>query len=263
MNIIYLIINKITFDTYIGQTKNIKKRISRHFSDLKRNKHHSIYLQRAYNKYGKENFVLLEFIKNIDNNIINKLEENLIELFGNYNVSKLASGGDLLSNHENKKEIISKMRSTILTRYSNMSSEERKFLSINKMGIKNGMFNKNHTEETKRIMSEKHYTKKEGFISHIRGSKMSDETKQKLSKSKIGKEPWNKGLKLKPLSSETKQKLSEKLKGRLPTNPKKVYCEGKIFDTVELAAKYYSITSAGMIIRLKSKTKRMENFYYL
>ena len=53
---IYSITNKVNGKKYIGKTKNVVKREFDHFNDLKRQQHHSIKLQRAYNKYGKENF---------------------------------------------------------------------------------------------------------------------------------------------------------------------------------------------------------------
>lgn len=42
---------------YIGQTFNFKQRMCYHKTYLKRNSHTNQYLQRAYNKYGKDSFV--------------------------------------------------------------------------------------------------------------------------------------------------------------------------------------------------------------
>lgn len=53
---IYCIKNIINNKIYIGSTKNFKLRIWYHFYHLKNNKHHSIHLQRSYDKYGKSNF---------------------------------------------------------------------------------------------------------------------------------------------------------------------------------------------------------------
>jgi len=53
---IYKITNLINNKLYIGSSNNIEKRKIAHFSLLKRNKHHSIYLQNSYNKYGKNAF---------------------------------------------------------------------------------------------------------------------------------------------------------------------------------------------------------------
>lgn len=65
---IYQIKNNINNKLYIGSSCNIEKRFLAHKNLLKRNKHHSIHLQNAWNKYGEENFTfdILE-ITNIDN----------------------------------------------------------------------------------------------------------------------------------------------------------------------------------------------------
>lgn len=53
---IYRIANKINGKQYIGSSVNIEKRWKCHCSLLHKNKHHSPYLQNAWNKYGKESF---------------------------------------------------------------------------------------------------------------------------------------------------------------------------------------------------------------
>lgn len=54
---IYSITNKVNGKKYIGKTNNIVKREFDHFNDLKKHQHHSTKLQRAYDKYGKDNFI--------------------------------------------------------------------------------------------------------------------------------------------------------------------------------------------------------------
>ena len=53
---IYCIKNNINDKLYIGQSINLKRRKRKHFSELNTNHHVNTHLQRAYNKYGKENF---------------------------------------------------------------------------------------------------------------------------------------------------------------------------------------------------------------
>lgn len=53
---IYCIANKINQKKYVGQALNIEKRFSQHQHALKNNKHHNQHLQKAYNKYGSDNF---------------------------------------------------------------------------------------------------------------------------------------------------------------------------------------------------------------
>lgn len=59
MGHIYKIINKLNDECYIGSSIDVKKRWNRHKRDLFKGKHHSIILQRAWDKYGENNF---EFI---------------------------------------------------------------------------------------------------------------------------------------------------------------------------------------------------------
>lgn len=53
---IYKITNLINGHCYVGSAVNIQKRWWKHVNDLNKNQSHSSYLQRAWNKYGAENF---------------------------------------------------------------------------------------------------------------------------------------------------------------------------------------------------------------
>lgn len=116
MYVVYKIINNINDKVYIGMSKNIDKRKKRHLSDLKNKKHHSIYLQRFYDKYSDSLILSFEIIsENLDYDSASILEEDLIikNYSNSFNVSKLSSGGDLISYHPNKDNIISKQKETI------------------------------------------------------------------------------------------------------------------------------------------------------
>lgn len=54
---IYKIRNVWTGDCYIGSAKSFITRWQRHRKDLRKGKHHSQYLQRAWDKYGENSFV--------------------------------------------------------------------------------------------------------------------------------------------------------------------------------------------------------------
>ncbi len=66
---IYQIRNIIDNKIYVGSAINIYSRNYNHFRDLKRQKHHNAYLQRAYNKHCKENFIfeILELVPQLLN----------------------------------------------------------------------------------------------------------------------------------------------------------------------------------------------------
>lgn len=54
---IYVCLCLVNFKLYVGSSKDMKVRLRNHCSDLKRNRHHSVLLQRAYNLYGESEFV--------------------------------------------------------------------------------------------------------------------------------------------------------------------------------------------------------------
>jgi group I intron endonuclease len=62
---IYQILNKKIGDCYIGSAVNLKKRTPQHIFFLRNSKSKHVHLQRAWNKYGEENFEIV-FLENVD-----------------------------------------------------------------------------------------------------------------------------------------------------------------------------------------------------
>lgn len=85
---IYQILNNVNGKTYIGQTINFHKRKTRHLWSLKNNSHDNYHLQRAYNKYGLDNFIFFELIK-CPNEELDKTEQYLVDFYQpKYNICK-------------------------------------------------------------------------------------------------------------------------------------------------------------------------------
>jgi group I intron endonuclease len=63
---IYKIINLQNDHFYVGSSVNLKRRNTRHFSELRNNKHNNQHLQAAWNKYGESSFAftIIELVKN-------------------------------------------------------------------------------------------------------------------------------------------------------------------------------------------------------
>lgn len=55
---IYAIISIIDDKIYVGSSIKLKYRFVKHFNELALNRHHSRYLQFAYNKHGRSNFIV-------------------------------------------------------------------------------------------------------------------------------------------------------------------------------------------------------------
>ena len=56
---IYKIINVINNKFYVGSAVDLKRRKTRHFSELRTGKHNNRYLQASWNKYGEQAFVFV------------------------------------------------------------------------------------------------------------------------------------------------------------------------------------------------------------
>lgn len=103
---IYQIVNRVNQKRYIGSSIRLQGRKKRHFSELNCNVHHSQALQRAYNKYGKENFdfFILEYCE--AEKLLEREQYYLDNLKPEYNICKIA-GNCLgkITTEETKKKI--------------------------------------------------------------------------------------------------------------------------------------------------------------
>ena len=81
---IYKITCTETNKVYIGQTKNKRKRIDEHKYDLRHNIHHSVYMQRAFNKYGEKSF-RFEVIEECSQNDVDNRECFWIKFYNSTN----------------------------------------------------------------------------------------------------------------------------------------------------------------------------------
>lgn len=265
---VYFIINIIDNKFYVGHSSNILKRFSAHKSYLRRNIHHCAFLQRAWNKYGEDNFDFKVFktCNTIEESIL--LEQKFIDHCKIlYNTSKKAtSGGDLISNHPNRTKIISKIKVNMKLYMDNLSQEE-KAIKFGQPGKSNPMFGKNHTDKTKNIISLKNLgsspINKGKTLEEIVGIKRAMEIKQILSdkaKFKIGdKNPFFN----KHHSDKTKQLLSEKMKGRKPVNMRKVIIDTIVYESVTNAARNLLVSPATIIFRIKSNSINFKSYYYV
>lgn len=93
---IYCIENLINHKRYVGQSKDIGARWRYHKSELRRNIHGNDYLQKAWNKYGEDNFQFY-ILEECTIDIINDRERYYIILYNTINRDcgyNIESGGN-------------------------------------------------------------------------------------------------------------------------------------------------------------------------
>lgn len=122
---IYRIKNLLNNKCYYGSSKNIETRWLKHKNELKKGKHINIILQRAWDKYGGDNFSF-EVVEECDKKILLEREQYYLDLNPDYNIGLKSSGGDNLTKNPNKDIIITKMTNSVRDRYKLMTDEEKK-----------------------------------------------------------------------------------------------------------------------------------------
>lgn len=80
---IYKILNKINNKIYIGQSRNLTKRLIEHKNTLMNNTHFNEHLQRSWNKYGEDNFEIA-IIENCNIEDLYERENYWINFYNSY-----------------------------------------------------------------------------------------------------------------------------------------------------------------------------------
>lgn len=129
---IYKIENLINGKIYIGSTNNLKKREYEHFRLLNNNKHHSSFLQRSYNKYGKDSFNF-KIVLNCPCEERIPIEQYLIDYYQpEYNMSNNAQYPNMIRSQEWKDKIGDANR---LRKYSESQKIKMRDFVVNKKPV--------------------------------------------------------------------------------------------------------------------------------
>jgi len=240
---IYRIKNIINNNCYYGSSKNINKRWNRHKNELNKNKHHNVILQRAWNKYGENNFIF-EIMEEcaIDELLIK--EQNYLNSDPIYNIGLKSSGGDNITNNPNRKDIVDKIKKSVIDRYKKLSKEEilqicskPKDKNPNWKGGKSVKYcdcGKEISPNNKTcIKCKNQYGENNPFFN----KKHSDNTKNKIREKRIGKYHGKQNLKFS--------------------------IEGKIYNSLSEASKDLNIPITTIRWRIKSNNKKFYEYKYI
>lgn len=108
---IYQIKNKTNNKSYIGSSSRLNFRWKRHLTDLKCNIHHSLALQRAFHKYGHDNFEFI-ILENCDEDKLIEREQYYLDiLLPEYNICKVAGN---CAGVKHTEETIEKRRDSLI-----------------------------------------------------------------------------------------------------------------------------------------------------
>lgn len=194
VGVIYRARNIINNKVYIGLTTNYEKRLSAH--KLARHKMHFHF---AIKKHGWNNF-LFEIIHTVEDVCIEKLKQKLSEL-----------EKEEIINHDSKKRGYNLTTGGQGVSGVSFSDEIKKEMSDSRKGDRNHFYGKKHTEESRAKMSNKlREMGCSGVANHFYGRKHTMEFKLKASESRKGEKHPRFGI---PLSPETKQRMSRKKMG--------------------------------------------------
>lgn len=199
---IYRIINLVNNKAYIGSARKFKTRFRKHKNALIGGNHHSLKLQRAWNKYGEDNF-LFEPILICEPKDLLFYEQCLLDFYdsyhGGYNARIKVNSNLGMKMTDSAKAKISEAR-----KGTNLSEETKRKISQGSKGKIVSQLTKD-----KISLSHKGKKKSKSHIENIRksnlGKLLSDLTKEKISLSLIGNDRA-KGYKF---SDEQKDRISK------------------------------------------------------
>lgn len=218
---IYCILCTANGKRYVGQSRNVQKRLSGHLSKLRHGQHHNIHLQAAFQKYGAESF---------ETAILELCEEGMLDIRERTWISYLqATNHDFGFNHESggttKKQSSDETRARIseARRKRHISDETRARVSKTmrqlfanpetRAKMLRNHHGRPHTPEARARMSEglrQRYTNREArakLSEALRGKKHTPARRARISEA-------NRGRKLTP---ETRARMSEAHRGMKAT----------------------------------------------
>ncbi|MFH1301180.1 MAG: NUMOD3 domain-containing DNA-binding protein [Planctomycetota bacterium] len=221
---VYEIRNIINGHCYIGSSTRVAVRMHRHKTALENCRHGNIHLQRAWDKYGEDNFIFRPLLYCDPGNALLYEQMCMDGLRPKYNIAKDAAapmtGLNLSKEHRTKisKSMTGKVRTkehqeklSATHRGSKRSEEARRRMSIAHKGVALSKEHIQHRVESRRGYRHSEETKQKISASHI-GKTYSEETLHNMSEGQ--KKRFSRSN---SVSEETRKKLSDAGKGRVPT----------------------------------------------
>ena len=180
---IYCIENKVNGHKYVGQALNVNERISGHFRALRKHIHPNSHLQRAFIKYGENNFVFYTLEKCSIKGLTKREQYWMDKLRPQYN-QMLIAGDSCQHSDETKKKI------SLANKGRSHSAETRIKMSLARRGkhypnISLALTGKRNQKLSKKLKGRIFTDKwKRNLSLALKGRTFTDEWKKKISDSK-------------------------------------------------------------------------------
>lgn len=212
---VYMIRNTINHKYYVGSSIDIESRWKQHINELNKNRHTNNYLQKAWNKYGMDNFEFLvlqetdvENLRNIETYYIKKLDC----VNKGYNLIDNANFGlGVKASNEVRKKISEKCSGCLNGNYGRKHTpEETQKIRDNRWGKDYVCKKQIKVYKTREQLSLSHKLAGEKIRALKLGTHLSESTKKKLSDCRKGK----------TFSKDVKDRMSKARKGSKNSNCK-------------------------------------------
>jgi group I intron endonuclease len=222
---IYVIRNLKTGNVYVGSSDNIERRVRAHINLLARGRHHSIKLQRAWDKHGSDLFAFetLEVVADVERLV--EREQEYIDSMGAFG----RGGYNMIPN----------AGSTRGVKRPPMSAEQRAKIAATNTG-------RIHTEESKQKISKANRGLKRSaehcarMSERMKGGKLTPETIAKRSAKMTGR-------KYGPMTEERRASISAAKKGQKWTDDRReIQRKSGLFKPVMIGDVIYETQSAAV-----------------
>lgn len=264
---VYKIVCKTSGRFYVGSSKNLNERWNTHLCNLRGNKHINRHLQSSFNKYGEDSFVF-ETLEECDVDNLFDREQFYIDSLDacsvGFNIGRSSCGGDNISNNPNKNDIVKRIKNKILENLSNMSEEERK-LRWSKPGDKNPNYGKRWSDQMRKDASDRNKGRdpinKGKTNSDLLGHEKSVEISTKLSEyasKRVGEKNPFFG---KSHTDESKDKIRKSRIGRYHGDQNiKIIIDGTLYNSYSEASRILEIPIVTIRWRCLSKNPKFSNY---
>lgn len=263
---VYRLVHRPTGKFYIGSTDLIDDRKFQHMESLRKGTHQNVRLQRFYDKKGKKGWEFeVHEVKN--RKVAYEHEARLILKYLDnpklMNIGKGSVGGDNLSRHPDRELIIARMTLSVQQRWDNASPEFRQHHSEQRTGKNNGMYGKQHTEQSRKQMSEK----KKGQVPWSKGQTFSEEHRAKIAANARNRTGEKNPFYGKKHSAETieKIKLSNATRDTsfLDKQRKQISVDGTVYPSLSDAKRATGIPGPTLSWRANNTKPEYDNIFYL